>query len=610
MNEAVKLLCIDDDKNFLSLISMFFQRLGYAVSTALDGREGLALYAEERPDIILVDLNMPQVDGFTVLEQVARQSPDIPVIVISGEGGMDDVIRALRLGAWNYHTKPVSRLEVLRYSVEQALEKARLGRENISYQQELEGKVKQRTRELEATLQSLKQSEQKLSTIIESFEGFIFICDRHCRITFMNAFLLKYLGRDATGEICHQAVFQRTAPCSWCADTGLPVEGQSIREEFYNSVDNRWYYVIHTPIFDQQGEMNQRLILFYDISERKQKEQELKEREEYFRKENMRLRASLTDRYKFGDIIGKSPKMQEVYELILNAAASDVNVIIYGESGTGKELVAKAIHEHSDRKNKKLFYVNCGAIPESLFESEFFGHKKGAFTGAIDDKHGYLDMADGGTLFLDEIGEIPISMQIKLLRAIEGNGFTPVGGAEIKRPAVRFIAATNRDLKEAVRQGRMRQDFLYRIHVIPICLPLLRERKEDIPLLIEHFLSQYEPDKVPPVSPKIIKALQSYDWPGNVRELQNTLHRFVTLKKLDFMGTVIDAAEEKPFADTSQNMEALTYEEALERFEKKILFNALQHNKWHQGNTATALKVNPKTLYRKMKQYGFLKLKK
>ena len=193
----------------------------------------------------------------------------------------------------------------------------------------------------------------------------------------------------------------------------------------------------------------------------------------------------------------------------------------------------------SSRKSGSFVPVNCGAIPETLMESEFFGHRKGAFTGAVIDKHGFLDLADGGTLFLDELGEIGQSMQVKLLRAIDGGGFTPIGGSQVKTPDLRIIAATNRDVAEQVRKGVIREDFFYRIHVIPIHLPSLRERKEDIPLLVEHFVEKFGKGKnLPPLTPRIMEALRAHDWPGNVRELQNTVFRYLTLKKLDFAGTV------------------------------------------------------------------------
>ncbi len=311
------------------------------------------------------------------------------------------------------------------------------------------------------------------------------------------------------------------------------------------------------------------LVTIRDITESRQREQVLSEEREYFRNENIKLNASLKDRYRLGGIIGKSPAMQKIYELILNASAIEENVIIYGESGTGKELVAGAIHALSDRKKGSLVPVNCGAIPENLLESEFFGYKKGAFTGATIDKHGFLDLADGGSLFLDELGEIGLNMQVKLLRALDGSGYTPLGANEVKKPDVRIIAATNRDIKERVKKGLMREDFFYRIHIIPIHLPPLRERKEDIPLLIEHFLKKFGDDKTrPPVTGKVMEALYNYDWPGNVRELQNTLYRYITLNRLDFIGVSnIPSYEPKKDLYGDPESEGQTLNALLENFE-------------------------------------------
>ena len=269
---------------------------------------------------------------------------------------------------------------------------------------------------------------------------------------------------------------------------------------------------------------------FTDITSRKQAEVALLESRENLQKENIRLRSSIRERYRFCDIIGKSQGMQEVYEFILQAADTQANVIIYGESGTGKELVAKAIHEISDRGQKGFVTVHCGAIPETLMESEFFGYKKGAFTGANTDRRGYLDEADGGTLFLDEIGEIGLNMQVKLLRAISRDGYTPVGSNVIKNADVRIIAATNRNLRDLIKKGAMREDFFYRIHILPIYLPPLRERKDDLPLLVDHFLQMYDRNH-PPLPGHVAESLLNYDWPGNVRELQNVLHRYHDFKK-------------------------------------------------------------------------------
>ena len=578
MDKKIKLLTIDDDTSIPELINKFFSMLGYTVFKAKDGEEGLDIFRREKPHIVLVDLRMPKIDGFQVLDAIRKESPDTPVLVISGEGEMSDVITALRLGAWNYQTKPIDNLAFLQHSVEQALEKANLIKENKASQAGLE---------------------KRLGTIIENFNGFIFTHDNNQRITYLNPALISYLGYDVTGEVYYKAIFGMESDPLFSVDydNGSDVEIQSQR-------DGKWYYAITSPVNDHTGDMKECQVMLYDITERKKAVLDLQEREEYLRKENIRLRASISDRYKFGNIIGKSRPMQEVYENIVNASASDAGVIIYGESGTGKELVAKAIHENSDRKNKKLVYVNCGSIPENLIESEFFGYKKGAFTGATKDKHGFLDIAEGSTLFLDEIGEIPLNMQIKLLRAIEGNGYNPVGSTEIIKTNIRIIAATNRDLKDLVRQGLMRQDFFYRIQIIPVHLPPLRERKEDIPLLVDHFLKQYNEEDIPSITPATARSLQNYDWPGNVRELQNTIHRFITLKKLDFMGIDLKETGNGDLFDNDSDVTGLTLNEAVEVFEKKLLIKYLDEYNWHKSRVAQVLDVNRRTLFNKMKKYG------
>jgi PAS domain S-box-containing protein len=351
---------------------------------------------------------------------------------------------------------------------------------------------------------------------------------------------------------------------------------------------------------------NQRILAFFDITECKLVGESLQQAEKHLREENLLLRSSLHERYRFGSIIGRSTAMQHVYELILNAAATDANVIIYGESGTGKEFVARAIHETSGRKSGSFVPVNCGAIPESLMESEFFGYRKGAFTGAIIDKHGFLDLANGGTLFLDELGEIGQTMQVKLLRVIDGGGYTPIGDSQVRMPDVRIIAATNRDVAEQVRKGVVREDFFYRIHVIPIHLPSLRERKEDIPMLVDHFVEKFgEGKNLPPVTPRIVEMLKAHNWPGNVRELQNTVYRYLALKKLDFAGAVprpSDETQHGGFPETpagAGNLEAM-----VESYEKHLILKSLARERWQRERTAEALGIHRKTLFSKMKKHG------
>ncbi len=367
-----------------------------------------------------------------------------------------------------------------------------------------------------------------------------------------------------------------------------------------------WVLLHARPIFDKDGGLKVIEGFFADITERKRETEALRISEEYLRKENILLKSNFKDRYRFGNIIGKSVVMQEVYETIMKAAAADANVIVYGESGTGKELVAQAIHELSDRKEKPFVPVNCGAIPENLAESEFFGYRKGAFTGAHGNKAGFMDTAEGGTLFLDELGEININMQVKLLRVLEGSGYTPVGGQETKKPDVRFVSATNQNLQELIARGEFREDLFYRVHIIPINLPPLRDRREDIPLLIEHFMKHFgEGKNPPPIRGAVLEALQNHDWPGNVRELQNVIHRYVTLNRLDLVhssGRNL-SPEIEGLVDLKRTV-SVTYQETMDEFEKKLLQLTLESNQWHRENSARKLGLPPRTFYRKLKKYS------
>jgi PAS domain S-box-containing protein len=454
--------------------------------------------------------------------------------------------------------------------------------------------------ELKQTEEALLERDALYKAMLEGYEGHIYIVSRDFRIKFMNENLVHATGYDATGEVCYRALHRRRSPCPWCVSDQV-FEGQSVRFELRNPNDGRWYYSINTPIRHTDGTISYQAMIM-DIDDLKQMEEALRESEAYLREENIRLRSSIRERYKFGNIVGKSAPMQEVYENILKAAASDTHIIIYGESGTGKELVARAIHEMSDRSSNQLVTVNCGAISPNLMESEFFGHVKGAFTGATQNKAGFLDLADGGTLLLDEIGEIDLNLQVKLLRAIEGGGFTPVGGNAARKPELRIIAATNRNLAEHVRSGLMREDFFYRIHIIPITLPPLRKRREDIPLLVDHFLKTYAEEQRPPLTGRILEAMMDYDWPGNIRELQNVIHRFVTLKRLEFP-TWFGSLKTPPEPYPAEERNPQSWKTALAQFETDFLRSALARHQHNRTATANALGMGLRTLQRKIKQH-------
>jgi len=369
--------------------------------------------------------------------------------------------------------------------------------------------------------------------------------------------------------------------------------------------NNEIWVEMHVQLIQWQGRPAV-LSTISDITESRKKQLAMKEETESLRKEVSFLKVNAKDRYRFGDIVGKCKAMQQVYETIQQASATDANVIIHGESGTGKELVSTAIHRLSSRKNNRFVPVNCGAIPEHLIESEFFGFKKGAFTGAHQDKKGFLDLADGGVMFLDEVGEIGLNMQVKLLRAIDEGGFTPIGGSDVRKPDVRLIAATNKSIATMVSNGSMRRDFYYRINIIPIYLPPLRERKEDLTLLIDYFIERFAGDEaVPPFTGKVIDAFLNYDWPGNVRELQNMIKRYISLKKIDFVHELSttgqlshEQEDETSFIDRQIDLPG-----SIEILERRMIRDALIQCQWHRGKAAAMLNIDRKTLYVKIKKY-------
>lgn len=342
-----------------------------------------------------------------------------------------------------------------------------------------------------------------------------------------------------------------------------------------------------------------------DITEKKLQESSLKPEGARLPSEKTKPPGGPKVRCKFGEVIGKSPAMQEVYRLISMASASGANVVICGESGTGKELIARAIHEMGERREKTFVPVNCGAVPEPLFESEFFGYRKGAFTGAQMDKHGFFDLANGGTLFLDEVGELTPNMQVKLLRAIEGGGYTPVGDPKIRKTNARIVAASNRDLPGMVKRGEMREDFYYRIHVIPIHIPPLRERKEDIPLLVEFFSQSGRNGTREHLIPQeIMDDLCKYEWPGNVRELQNVLHRYSTVKQLEFLSPGQIRKDHGKEAAGKVDRDLLTFRESIQEFEKKLILEALERSQWNKAKASTMLGLPRRTFFRKLQNFG------
>ncbi|HEY8077750.1 MAG TPA: sigma-54 dependent transcriptional regulator [Labilithrix sp.] len=462
--EKKQVLIVDDEPNLRKILAAQLSRDGYDVLLAEDGEQGLSLLREHHIDLVVTDLKMPKVDGMTLLREALRESPTLPIVMITAHGTVDTAVEALKLGAFDYLTKPFDKDEV-RQVVAKALKTRALADE-------------------EATSEA----------------------------------------KDVPGA-------------------------------------------------------------------------------------------------RFG-IIGQSAGLTDLYAVLERVADSPTTVLVTGESGTGKELVARALHDHSSRRTKPFIKVNCAAIPKELIESELFGYERGAFTGAVSSKPGRFELATGGTLFLDEIGEIPVEMQVKLLRALQESEFERVGGIKTIRVDVRLVAATNRDLKKLIAQGAFREDLFYRLNVVSIRLPALRERATDIPLLVEHFLTKFNDrlkKHVSGVEPEALDLLSAYGWPGNIRELENVMERAVLfcdgqkLRVDDLPGELrgpgggLPPSSEPPPGDVSLPAEGGLKEHvkvAMSRLERDLVSRALKQTNNNVTHAARLLKISRKGLQLKMKELG------
>jgi len=441
---AGKILVVDDDSNLLEVIRMRLESAKYDVVTAEREEEALNALKEDVIDMSVIDLQLEKTDGITLMENLHRINPDIPVIILTAYGTIESAVEAMRRGAYSYLTKPFDPRELL-FQIDHAMEKRRL-----------------------------------------------------------------------TSEV-------------------------------------------------------------------------------------KRLQGLLEEKYDFSNIIARSDKMQKILAKISLIAKTDSTVFIHGESGTGKELIARAIHLGSSRKAGPFVAINCAAIPENLLESELFGYEKGAFTGAVQSAKGLFTQAHGGTLFLDEIGDMPLSLQSKILRVLQDRQVYPLGGKKPLDVDVRIVVATNKDLQKEVEKNNFRQDLFYRIHVIPVSLPPLREKKEDIPFLVEHFLekfSQKMKKKVKGVTPQTIQKLMLYDWPGNIRELENTIEFAMAMTQTNII------SEDLILQNNKQSPDKLKpFKEAKSEFEKEYLLNLL---KLTQGNVSKAADLADKyraDFYQLLKKY-------
>ena len=428
------------------------------------------------------------------------------------------------------------------------------------------------------------------SAILESISDGVFTVDANWRITSFNRAAETITGirrKEALGKPCSE-VFRASMCEGHCAlrktlETGKPVINQSA---FIITAEGRRIPIsISTAVLrDSRGRVIGGAETFRDLS--------LVEE----------LRKELEGRYQVGDLVSRSPSMQKLFQILPPVAISDSMILIQGETGTGKELLARAIHGMSNRKEKPFVAINCGAIPDTLLESELFGYKKGAFTGADSDKPGRLQSAEGGTIFLDEIGEVSTAFQVRLLRVLQEKTYEPLGRARSIKANVRFIAATNRDLAAQVKKGTFREDLFYRVNVVRIDIPPLRQRREDIPLLVDHFIARFnriQGKTIVGVEPGVLSFLMAHDFPGNVRELENILeHAFVLC-----LGGVIkthhlpeEFLARIPIATGKGDMQS-----SMRAVESQLILETLRRNRFNRLAAARELKMHKSTLFRKIK---------
>ncbi len=468
---------------------------------------------------------------------------------------------------------------------------------------------------LQEMRQRIEQAEGSLARLLNHLPGMAY----RCRITPSFDYMLEFISKgceamlhmtpDAILEARTNIIEQMMPPGDLMAVRKIlqdSLVAHKPYEMFYRitppgSGKEKWIWDQGEGVYDENGDCTAIEGIMMDVTEQKNKEHLLWE-------ENRQLLSSIKNSYGLGSIVGKSEAMQQCYRLLLRAGKSDTNVVLYGETGVGKDLAARTIHELSGVKGR-FVPVNCAAIPEQLMESEFFGHVKGAFSGAITNHSGHLAAANGGTLFLDEIGELPLKLQGKLLRAIESKSYTPVGSSEVRQSSFRLISATNRNLQELVREREMRPDFYYRIHVLSIELPPLRERRGDLPLLVDAYAEERGIDT--PLPPGVLLAMEQYPWPGNVRELQNALDRYWAFGE---MGLEFSPLAEV-FARFNRQSESLIqaaapadWEQfplslARDEIERQRIRAALEQCAWKKGKAAEALGVTMRTLQRKIKRY-------
>ncbi|MBF0264560.1 MAG: sigma 54-interacting transcriptional regulator [Gammaproteobacteria bacterium] len=617
-NSQDVILLVDDNPDNLQVLYQTLSSLKFKILIAKSGQDAIEIAQQTHPALILLDIMMPGVNGFEVIKQLKANpvTENSAVIFLSALDDLKHKVEGFKLGAVDYISKPFQGPEVLA--------RVRTHMKIIGLERELS--------------QKNEQLETDNSNIMQMMREGLICLNQHAQICYANPAAIELLGWEEQRLI--KSNFHETIQFQDANKQRIPVQEshiiRALREGESYSSDREFFCHASGNIFaveysispltdlsahDQSANTKGAFIVFKDISLRKQNEQQLNKAletvsqlKEKLEEENQYLQLEIKQGQSFCGIVGESTGLKNVLQEVEQVAKTETTVLIYGESGTGKEAIARAIHELSLRKERPLIKVNCAAIPESLVESELFGHVKGAFTGAVSDRKGHFELADGGTIFLDEIGELSLDVQTKLLRVLQEQEILPVGSSVVKKVDVRFIAATHRDLKSMIDDNLFRLDLYYRLSVFPIHVPPLRERKGDIDLLAINFLQQLSKKLNKPlvsISEDSLTLLNKYHWPGNIRELQNILERSAILSP----GEVIEidcnmfndselSAQNNTEADEQQEIVSLAENE------KKYIIKILNRLDWVIGGkqgAAELLDLPVSTLRSRMKKLGIQK---
>ncbi len=593
MNVEKHILVVDDEQVNRNLFQAMLKSLGYSSDVAANGNEALAKL-DSSFELVLLDVMMPEMDGFEVTRRIRGNSDcsDVPIIMVTLLTNKQDRLEAVEAGANDFISKPVDKLE-LKVRMESLLKMKAAQDEIKRHRANLEILVEERTA-------ALSHSEGRLRAIFEAAQDCILVQDTNFRYTHVNPAVEKLFGTSASDLLGFkdEALFGDEGGRHNREVGERVLHGETVEEERTRSVNGipATFLEIRVPIRDETGEITGLCGILRNVTERKE----------------------LQTRVQNKAPVGKtSAAMRLTLEKALLVAETDSTVLLTGESGSGKDYLARFIHEHSKRSDGPFFAINCAALAQELAESELFGHEAGAFTGAARRKRGLLELAEGGTLLLNEIGELPLSLQAKLLTFLDTRSFNRVGGEKAIRVSARLIAATNRNLEQEVSQGRFRADLFHRLNVYLVCVPPLRERIEDIPTLAEKLLqelvSEMQLDRIPEIDSSFALRLCSYRWPGNVRELRNVLERSLIISrgrqlKIDLGEENEQYEDEVPKTDwrwiaTFPPAKSLT--EMAADFKKSIIEQALETANGRKTQAARLLKVSRDSLKRQMKTLGF-----